>query len=223
MTSELWERLRAARKFADKRQQDIADALGVSRPTVALWESHDTKHRTSPSLTQLKLISKATRVPLAWLLDDTADPGRVFDLLLSAKSAAQSPESGAPSQQQKLREAFLRAMEFYFLDARLDIADSFDRVVPCRGGQIKADLLFKKQLVSFSFDGDRPWQSIAGDMLVCEKMVKLGALDKHVILIQVKTAQGAPGNDDCYDLCGIKPHYVHTPEEAAREVISICA
>lgn len=38
--SELWERLRAARKYADLRQQDIAVACtpAVNRAAVAQWE-----------------------------------------------------------------------------------------------------------------------------------------------------------------------------------------
>lgn len=34
MTSELWQRLRAARRYADKRQQDISDACGVNMEVV---------------------------------------------------------------------------------------------------------------------------------------------------------------------------------------------
>lgn len=44
------ERLKRARKRLDKRQQDIADELGVAQGTVASWETGDSVPSTSKIL-----------------------------------------------------------------------------------------------------------------------------------------------------------------------------
>lgn len=41
MPSELWQRIRSARKYADLNQGDVAQVCGVGRPAVTLWESKD--------------------------------------------------------------------------------------------------------------------------------------------------------------------------------------
>lgn len=51
-------------------QQQLADALGVSRPAVSLWESTNPKVRNEPTRTHLKKLSKLTGAPLHWLVED---------------------------------------------------------------------------------------------------------------------------------------------------------
>jgi len=78
--SELWQRLRQARKFADLTQQDLAKRCGVSRGAVALWEAAEPEHRTKPTTDHLIAVSKATRVPLEWLMNDASDVNEVWRL-----------------------------------------------------------------------------------------------------------------------------------------------
>lgn len=73
MASELWQRLRVARGGAGLKQQDVADAVGVSRVAVGHWESHDEARRTTPPLKSLQVFSSLTGAPLEWLLDDNSE------------------------------------------------------------------------------------------------------------------------------------------------------
>lgn len=76
MKTELWQRLLAARRRADKTQADIAAACVVelgknlTRNAVALWESTNPKTRTTPDLAQLKVVAKETGTDLMWLVMD---------------------------------------------------------------------------------------------------------------------------------------------------------
>lgn len=76
--SELWQRLRAARAQAKKTQADVAKALGISRPAIALWESKDPGHRTTPSTSHLNVLAEICGVSVSWLLDDASDPNDVM-------------------------------------------------------------------------------------------------------------------------------------------------
>lgn len=89
MPSQLWQRLRSARNYADLRQQDIADACNpkVSRGAVAQWESIDPNNRTTPSIEQVKEVAKRTDVPFEWLMDDDAEPEQVWFIGRNAKKA----------------------------------------------------------------------------------------------------------------------------------------
>ena len=78
--SELWERIHAARKASGLTQDKVAAAIGVTRAGVALWESNNPKHQTSPSLQNLRELSKAIGVPMEWLMDDNSDPGEAWKL-----------------------------------------------------------------------------------------------------------------------------------------------
>ena len=78
--SELWQRLRQARRFADQTQLQMAQCCGVSRAAVALWESAEYEHRTKPTTEHLVQIAKCTSVPLEWLLNDASDLNDVWRL-----------------------------------------------------------------------------------------------------------------------------------------------
>jgi transcriptional regulator with XRE-family HTH domain len=75
MSSQLWQRIRAARTLKGISQQAVADACGgISRNAVSLWETENADKRTEPSWTQLVQLSKLTGAPLeAWLLNDEID------------------------------------------------------------------------------------------------------------------------------------------------------
>lgn len=78
--SELWQRLRQARRFADLTQADLAAKCGVSRGAVALWEAAEPEHRTRPTTDHIVVISKVCNVPLDWLLNDTSDLNALWRL-----------------------------------------------------------------------------------------------------------------------------------------------
>lgn len=89
MASELWQRLRGARKYGDKTQQDVADACSVSREAVSQWETPDPSKRTSPNIFKLKLVSNLTGAPMEWLLNDESD--LTIEQWLDAPTAPSAP------------------------------------------------------------------------------------------------------------------------------------
>lgn len=80
MPTQLWQRLRQARRYADLTQADLASRCGVSRGAVALWEAEDGEHRTKPTTDHLIAISKSTAVPLEWLLNDASQLDEIWRL-----------------------------------------------------------------------------------------------------------------------------------------------
>jgi transcriptional regulator with XRE-family HTH domain len=73
MGSELWQRLRIARKYKNLTQKDIAAACHVSPSAVGQWEQKDNSKRTAPKFENLVEVSKITTAPLEWLQDDSAE------------------------------------------------------------------------------------------------------------------------------------------------------
>ncbi|MBU2713621.1 helix-turn-helix transcriptional regulator [Zooshikella harenae] len=71
--SELWERIRAARASACLTQEELANKLGVARPTIGLWESPDPKKRTQPRDKTLQKIAEITGAPYGWLISDESE------------------------------------------------------------------------------------------------------------------------------------------------------
>lgn len=80
MPTKLWQRLRQARRYADLTQAQLAVECGVSRGAVALWEAEESEHRTKPTTDHLIAISKATGVPLEWLMNDASQLDSIWRL-----------------------------------------------------------------------------------------------------------------------------------------------
>lgn len=91
MKSELWQRLRQARRFADLTQSDLAAKCGVTRGAVALWEAAEAEHRTRPTTEHLITVSDVTGVPLDWLLNDAADLEAVWRVGMEFNDARRAP------------------------------------------------------------------------------------------------------------------------------------
>lgn len=114
MPSQLWERLRHARRHADLTQRDIAHAVGLTRSAVAQWEASEPEQRTKPSAEHMMVFSRLTKAPLEWLMNDgsrlddlfkalaeTDEPDRLPDVLPDVRQGnqvfcfAQTPEQVA--------------------------------------------------------------------------------------------------------------------------------
>lgn len=93
MPSQLWERLRAARRYADLTQREVAIAVGLTRSAVAQWEAAEAEQRTRPSADHLIVFSKLTKAPLEWLMNDAS---RLDDLY---KLASENDGTTAPPGQ----------------------------------------------------------------------------------------------------------------------------
>lgn len=135
--SELWQRLRTARRYADLTQTDLGRACGVSRSAVAFWESETAEQRTRPTLEHMVTISTSTGAPLEWLMNDAS---RLEDLLHVAEAPARpagaaqaapvSPGRPAPRSPDPLPE--LRHGDALFVFAHGDaqsIAQKLERLL----------------------------------------------------------------------------------------------
>lgn len=71
--SEMWQRIRAARKHAKLTQEQLGERCGVSKAAVAQWEAKTPDKRTSPSRESVYKIHQATGAPVEWLYDDAAN------------------------------------------------------------------------------------------------------------------------------------------------------
>lgn len=103
--SALHERLKAARTRAKLTQLALSEAVGISRPTIALWESSKDEIRTRPDAEQVMAYAQACGISPAVLLDDTVSvteiellpagqltlPGREAHLV--RRSPGQTPRS----------------------------------------------------------------------------------------------------------------------------------
>lgn len=88
MASELWQRLRQARRYADLTQHDLAERCGVTRGAVALWEAAESEHRTRPTTEHCIRLAEVCGVPLEWLLNDASELDTIWRLSeFNAKSA----------------------------------------------------------------------------------------------------------------------------------------
>lgn len=73
--SELWKRIREARKEAGMSQPALAKICGVERASVSQWESLKPKGRTTPAINKLEIVAKATNRPLWWFFTTPEEPG----------------------------------------------------------------------------------------------------------------------------------------------------
>lgn len=98
MPSQLWERLRAARRYADLTQREVAIAVGLTRSAVAQWEAAEVEQRTKPSAEHLIVISKLTRAPLEWLMNDSSLIDDLWKLAATNDTSLPGAGPGAPPQ-----------------------------------------------------------------------------------------------------------------------------
>lgn len=89
--SELYQRIRAARKRAGLRQVDVAIRFEVDRTAVTQWESKDPGRRTRPDIDRLEEFGRMTRTPLWWLLSDDVDISSAWPEVANEQQDAAAP------------------------------------------------------------------------------------------------------------------------------------
>ena len=206
MPTTLAQRIKAARNYADLRQQDIADACAaaghkVSRSAVAQWE-YDDERRTQPSIEHMKILAKRTGVPLDWLLNDNADLADIwrFAKLTTPAPSAPMPLEPAPKSPvtDRFADAFSKAIEFALLQRRPEMAAAFGREFGQGAYRVQPDFV---------------WGNTIGRLLIAEQALSR-KLNK--VVIELVPTPGEP-----HEVFGIQVYPVSSPDEAAQRLISL--
>jgi transcriptional regulator with XRE-family HTH domain len=178
MSSELWERLRAARRASGKSQQEIAERIGLSRAAIALWESKNAEIRTQPTMSNLRSFGHAVGAPMDWLMDDNADLSTFWqsNVQKSSKMEARVEElvtigrphpvldpkkntgydhwdsliSEPDTVSHRISENFWRTVEYQVTEKNPSLASGFGQVIPIGGFTFKPDFLWRDVLIEFS-------------------------------------------------------------------------
>lgn len=208
MKSELWQRLRMVRKYADLRQEDIAKACGISRAAVSQWEANEASKRTKPSINEVKTVARLSGVPVEWILNDAADPADVWQAAKLAAPVAPIVELAAPpslpaEQEDRLAAAFLQAIEFSLLQRKPELATGFRQ----QSGEMGLKYWNGKLLLEIV---PRPGNNLAacGLLLMAERAV--GGAERKAVLVLGGQAE---------NILGIDVVPVASPDAAAEYII----
>ncbi|MCX4027903.1 XRE family transcriptional regulator [Endozoicomonas sp. SM1973] len=107
--SELWERIRAARASASLTQEEMAEKLGVARPTIGVWETPDPSKRSKPREKMLRRIAEVTGAPYKWLVSDNSEIDPEF-ILQNPDLQSKNLEHRLKTQRQSNRKDLERAL-----------------------------------------------------------------------------------------------------------------
>lgn len=204
--SELWQRLRAARRFADLRQQDVSDELTKrgrpkSRATIALWESAEPSIRTEPGAEDVRTLAEIYGVPVAFIMDNGAHPDDVWRLkddkgaTSTTPSAVREPTPAYASMHTTAlglddRRAlnFWSAVEFNVVERNPSLAECFMHNTPQK---VAPDFLKDGNAVVFASDCATPQSILSAAMTVLLHSDRASGhtLVKHVLVF---VGKGAP-------------------------------
>lgn len=231
MASQLWERLRAARRFADMTQAQLAAACGVTRSAYAFMESKDPNARTRPSAEQVMAIAKLTRVPVEWLLNDAVDAGDVWKIGVVAGGAIQPTAAHAPAQQdhplrragdgpERLARLFWNSVEFQVVTADPDRTSAFDVALMGPPFTLRVRFLHGRSIACFSSKCDPDTLSFFMGRLLLHERAVAKVYDKHLI-VWCPEAHGNGAFEVADKVFGVKIRQVQTAEEAAAYLLAL--
>lgn len=223
MPSQLWQRLRAGRTFADLTQSDVAKACGVGRSSVTHWEARDGDTRTKPDIHQLSILAKLYRLPLEWLMNDLANPedvwrvGAQYDPKQAAPASIAPPEKDLP----RVKDAFLRAVEFEVLTREPAKADGFSSNIGQGWTKVRADFTHEDLVVELVIA-----EGGSLDMAAISRLLLLERASGHPLRkVLVALCRGQSFTEaslaETLSVFGVLVIPVSTPAEAAEKIISI--
>lgn len=213
MSSELWQRIRAARKYKNLRQQDIAEACGVSRGAVAQWEYEDPLKRTTPSIDQMKATAKATGVPLEWLLSDSSNLGDIWQYAVINKPAEITPRSMPPLPDSLLENA----IRYEVRELRPDLDSGFSRSIGNAPFAAQPDFMWDGVVVEIK---SQLTESVPATLLMSER-ISGRKLQKVLLLVDRNDSTPEAHKKALSQTFGIHVISVPSVQDAARELIAL--
>ncbi|HET8870315.1 MAG TPA: helix-turn-helix transcriptional regulator [Aquabacterium sp.] len=235
----MWQRLRAARHYADKTQADVAKVLGVSRAAIALHESRDPNIRTRPTAEQVMAISKLTGVPAEFLMSDLVNPDDVWKYADRATTGQHSPQvvqAVAPHTQQmilpsdtgpqdRLVKGFWAAVEFHVVSQNPSKASCFAQQIDAGGVDLRADYVSGKVVALFTAVPTSNLKAFitttAGTILLIERAMHK-PMHKHILLWSQAPVENVPAIAEAAQRAfGVQAHFVTSVEQAATLLTSL--
>lgn len=239
MASQLWERLRAARRFADMTQAQLAAACGITRSGYAFFESKDPNSRSRPSAEQVMAVSRLTRVPIEWLMNDAADPGDVWKIgVVSSTGLQAAPVRGpthaghsgtflghplrrATDRPTRAEETFWRAVEYHLVQTNPEHEGCFD--VEVSPPPFPMRVRYKHGKTMCCYTGNSSIDSLTfhmGRLLLYERALAQ-AFSKHLVVWSKDVVDYDGTLETAKNLFGVSIRQVSTAEEAAAYLISL--
>lgn len=212
MSSELWQRIRAARKYKNLRQQDIADVCGVSRGAVAQWEYDDPTKRTTPSIDQMKEAAKITGVPLDWLLSDASDLGDIWQYAVVNKPAEMTPRTLPPAPDNLLENA----IRYEVRERRPDLDAGFSRTLGHAPFAVQPDFMWADVVVEIK---SQLTEAVPATLLMAER-ISGRKLRKVLLLVNRNNTTPEAHKKALSQTFGIHVVVVASVQDAARELIA---
>lgn len=184
--SELWQRIRAARRRAGLRQTDIADAFNIDRTAVTQWESKSPDRRTRPDIERLREFGEMTRTPLWWLMSDEVNLDEPWP-----EEADMSPAKRARpdiSYAEYVREIWVMAVHSV-REKRSDLWDraTFDPDVPDWMRPFAPDAMSERTVVTY-LGGQRPTYTAvanAASALLTWQVLQRRAFQRRAVMVWV--------------------------------------
>lgn len=233
MPSQLWERLRAARRYADMTQAQLAAACGVTRSAYAFMESKDPNARSRPSAEQVMAIARLTKVPVEWLMNDAVDPGEVWKIGVISGSgprpaqAAQQHAAGPHPHRRstdgpdRMAQLFWSAVQYHVLISDPSRASAFDVVVREAPLPLTVRYLHGTAAVCFTHRSDPDSVALYMGRLLLHERALARALDKHLLVWHRDGDVELDGTvAAALQAFGVRIRQVATAEEAASYLLS---
>lgn len=219
MPSELWQRLREMRKFADKTQADMAKIANVTRSGYAFWENADPTQRTLPNVDQIRAVAQACGVPVSWLLDDNSE---VSDLWRgTAIKVAEAPAPAytqAPPPSDRAQQRFWAAVEYIVTSKDPARENAWTRAARAGAVEMTLDYQYNDSAAVFSRSAnEEDLTRTIGYLLTAARVIK-----SMNLMILVNSAEPpSPGLvESAKRFLGIQIHHTPTPELAAQALLA---
>lgn len=229
MASQLWQRLREARKFANVRQADMAKAAGVTRSGYAFWETKDDASRTRPNVEQMVAISNLTKVPVAWLMDDNANVNDLWRGGKQTQMAEPSPTykmpapAAAPSEAHNDRalQRFWAAVEYAVTDRDPSRDQAFGVDIGAGAVPLRADYIHGQCAAMFVADSsEQALISAMGRLVLVAIAAKIRA-PSLAVLVRADQAPEQRFVESAGRFLGVRIAAVASPAEAADILLSV--
>ena len=222
--SKLYERLRAARQRAGLSQLQVAQAAGVSRAAVALWESTKDDIRTHPNAEQVMVVATLCDVPATLLLDDSAEASTIALLTPAQAAAARYTRPLAGTAGDRRAQLFWQTVQLAVLDANPALERCFGVQLERDGCTATAPFLHKRAAVWMLAPPSMPRQDFLLTYVPPALMVQalLGrALDKHLFVLNDAGSRDRDGTVVEADVLGCTVTAFSKPQTAAEALLAL--